>query len=417
MKLANHIAIRYIGFTIVILLCFIPLTYFVLRAVMNGNMDESMRFQRRHIEESLRTVPSGSFISPDNDISVRQGDGTLTSNRFFTVNQYVADDNEIVPYRVMEFGTIVNGRSYFVRIRRSMVENDDILRAIAGIQLLILILLFSSLLAINKNLNKKIWNPFYKTLESLRKFRIDKDKPLNLPEVPITELDNLNKSLNALTGHNKEIFQAQKEFTENASHELQTPLALMRSDLDMLWQTSPITEEQAKLLQNLTETNSRMSGLNKSLLFLAKIDNNQFPGTEEIELDNIIENILERLEPAFAQRDIQIVKNISSGIREKANKTLIETLFSNLITNALRYTPQNGTVNIVLSATSFEISNSGDGKALDKEKLFKRFMKQSNSGKSGNGLGLEICKRICDLNVYGIRYDFTDSMHRFTIDF
>lgn len=417
MKLTSHIAIRYIGFTIVVLLISIPVTYFVLRTVMNANIDENMRFQQKWIEEKLQTVSPQNFISFNNNIIIRPGKDIATKEHFYNENIYIANDNEMVPYRVMEFNTTVNGSSYFVRIQKSLLENDDILQVIVGIQLLVLILLFISLIFINKYLNKKVWKPFYNTLDTLQKFRIDKDKPLQLPNQSITELDNLNKSLNELTKHNREIFLAQKEFTENASHELQTPLALMQSDLDLLWQTSPISEEQARLLQNLTEANSRMSKLNKSLLMLAKIENHQFTDKKEIDLEKLIEKLLEKLKAVFSQRNIQISKRITSSSRIIADETLMETLIGNLISNALHYTPQNGTVEIELNSSIFKIGNSGNGKPLDKEKLFKRFQKQTNSEKSGNGLGLEICKRICDLNGFKINYDFSDSKHWFTITF
>jgi signal transduction histidine kinase len=131
----------------------------------------------------------------------------------------------------------------------------------------------------------------------------------------------------------------------------------------------------------------------------------------------LIEKLLEQFETTFSQRNIEIVKHISSIPPVKANETLMETLFGNLISNALRYTPENGTVEVDLAAGTFKIGNSSCGKALDKEKLFKRFQKQGGSGKSGSGLGLAICKRICDLYGYGIHYDFSDAKHWFIIDF
>jgi len=417
MKLTTHITTRYIGFTIVVLLISIPATYFVMVAVMNANIDENIRFQQKWIEEKLQTVSPQNFISFDNDITICLGKNKVTKECFYNKDIYEEDDNEMVPYRVMEFNTTVNGKSYFVRIQKSLLENDDILQVIVGIQLFVLILLFVSLLFINKYLNKKVWKPFYNTINTLQKYRIDKDKPLQLPNQSITELDSLNKSLNDLTKHNREIYITQKEFTENASHELQTPMALIQSNLDLLWQTSPISEEQMQLLQNLTEANSRMSKLSKSLLMLAKIENNQFIDKKEIDLAKLVEKWLEKLESVFSQRDIEIYQRITPSSRIVADETLMETLFGNLISNALHYTPQNGTVEIELNSSMFKIGNSGNGKRLNKEKLFKRFQKQENSQKSGNGLGLEICKRICDLNGFKINYDFFNSKHWFTVTF
>jgi len=417
MKLTNHIAIRYIGMSTVILLLSIPFFYFVLQRVMQYNTDESMSFQKEQIKKQLQTTSPQNLVSFNNNIIIRLGYLPDSNERFYSEDLYISYEEEIEPYRIMEFNAIANGRNYIVRIQKSMIENEDILQAIVSMQLSILFLLLLSLLFIDKRLNKKVWQPFYKTLDALRHYRIDKDNALNLPDVKITEITSLNHSINELTKHSHQIFTTQKEFTENASHELQTPLAIMQSNLDLLWQTSPISKEQMKLLENLTETNNRMNKLNKTLLLLAKIENQQYSDKKEINISNLIEKILIQHEEGFIQKNIQVTQNLSFTEELFADESLMQMLLGNLISNALRYTPKNGRINIIMQQNKVIIGNTATKGPLDKEKLFKRFQKQNNTEIISTGLGLEICKRICKINSFHIQYNFSEKMHWFKVEF
>ncbi|HNX88846.1 MAG TPA: HAMP domain-containing sensor histidine kinase [Paludibacteraceae bacterium] len=418
MKLTNHIAIHYIGVTIAVLLMATPITYFVLRAVMINSIDESIEFQREWIEKKLGNASPITFTSFDENITIRPTEDTTLYERHYTEDIYVAQDKEMVPYRIMEFNTTTNGTSYFIRIQRSLVENEDLLQAILVMQIFILILLFLALLFINRRLNKKIWIPFYKTLNALSLFRIDRDGPLNLPKSSITELNNLNQSLNTLTSHNARIFKAQKEFTENASHELQMPLAIMQSKLDLLWQTDSLNQEQVNLLEEMSETSSRMRKLNKSLLLLAKIDNNQFAEKREINVPETTRHILTQHEETFSERNIHVVTLQKASSTVIADEILTVTLITNLITNALRYTPKDGTLEVQILLNAIRVGNTAvENQPLDRSKLFKRFQKQSHCNSSGTGLGLEICRRICELNNWQIRYEFLEGKHWFVVEF
>ena len=418
MKLTNHIAIHYIGVTIAVLLMATPITYFVLRAVMINSIDESIEFQREWIEKKLGNASPITFTSFDENITIRPTEDTTLYERHYTEDIYVAQDKEMVPYRIMEFNTTTNGTSYFIRIQRSLVENEDLLQAILVMQIFILILLFLALLFINRRLNKKIWIPFYKTLNALSLFRIDRDGPLNLPKSSITELNNLNQSLNTLTSHNARIFKAQKEFTENASHELQMPLAIMQSKLDLLWQTDSLNQEQVNLLEEMSETSSRMRKLNKSLLLLAKIDNNQFAEKREINVAETTRHILTQHEETFSERNIHVVTLQKASSTVIADETLTITLITNLITNALRYTPKDGTLEVQILHNAIRVGNTAfENQPLDTSKLFKRFQKQLNGSSSGTGLGLEISRRICELNNWQIRYEFLEGKHWFVVEF
>jgi len=172
------------------------------------------------------------------------------------------------------------------------------------------------------------------------------------------------------------------------------------------------------IVQNISETIIRMSKLNKALLLLTKIDNRQFTAQKEIKLLVLIKKILEHYDDSFKQKNIRLHTNMDSSFVIYADEMLMDILFGNLISNAYRYTPENGVVEIYLSSTTFKISNSAiNNQPLEKDKLFRRFQKQQQSSRNSIGVGLEICEHICVQNNFNIQYYFSEGRHSFEITF
>ena len=171
----------------------VPLFYIVLQRIIRNNFDEDLGFQRQWLEEKLRTTSPENFVSFNNNIIIRPG-RFPQQERFYNEKLYIAYDNEMVPYRVLEFNNVTNGKPYAIRIQKSLMESEDVLRAIAAMQSGVLFILLSFLIFINARLRKTVWTPFYKTLNALNRYRIDRDEPLNLPDSNIQEIENLNRS-------------------------------------------------------------------------------------------------------------------------------------------------------------------------------------------------------------------------------
>jgi len=271
-------------------------------------------------------------------------------------------------------------------------------------------------LLINRALNRKIWQPFYLTLNRLHEYRVDKQASLKLEQSSVNEFNDLNKAIEELTERNHQAYASQKEFTENASHEMQSPLAVFQSKLELLMQTKPLNEEQAALIADLANASKRMSRLNKSLILLTKIENNQFLEKETVSVKEILEKLLEQFEFQIKQQSIRCSLNDETDITIEANKTLIEILLGNLLSNAIRHNLYGGSIQIMLKGKKLIIQNSGKPTSLDKARLFQRFQKESRDD-SSIGLGLEIVKKICTLNHYSIHYSFNNQMHIFALHF
>ena len=414
MKLTHYISIRYIGVTVLVMLISIPVFYLVLQNVLTGNIDESLQNQKTLIINKLQNVNNKNFGILDNEIAVVKSSIVLPKEKLFTKEIYNKEEDEKEFFRVLQFSVTSNSENYNVQIKESLVESEDLLKIILKLLISILIVLVGTLLFINYNIKQKVWKPFYKTLAELKNFRVDKTDELKLEKSKINELNDLNLSLNELSSNNKKVYQSQKEFTENASHEIQTPLAIVQNNIELLWQTENISEDQAKIIDEISTATLRMSKLNQALLLLSKIENRQFSETEEVNLNKLAEHFFKNYQEQIKFKELSIKTELSKFFIIKINPNLAEILIGNLLINALKYAPKGSEVQVYFNENEMRISNESNGKSLDKAILFKRFQRQNNQ-ENGTGLGLEIAKQIANSFDLKFNYEFNENRHFFIL--
>lgn len=287
------------------------------------------------------------------------------------------------------------------------LEQDIIAGVMIQYLLIFVVIALSLFIAIRFSL-RNLWHPFENTLKSMEQFKVSDKKLPTLESGDIKEFSRLNHALTRLMRRNSETYRQQKEFTENASHELQTPLAVMRSRLDLLLQRN-LDRETFDSINELYNANRRMERLNRDLLLLAKIDNDQFVTNTEVDIVSIIRDIADSL----TSLGYKVNTTFSDGQYEiTANRTLFESLVNNLAVNALR---NSGQVDVSLTGGKLMVSNPSDnGEALDSSRLFRRFA--ATPGSKGNGLGLAIAKAVCDVHRWDIKYDFVSGNHLFIVE-
>ncbi|WPO89258.1 sensor histidine kinase [Chryseobacterium sp. HR92] len=415
MKLIHYISRRYLIYSILILLIAIPVFYFSLQYLMLKSLDENMNHQKTWIKKQLKTTIPNNFISFENSIIVRPSNNSQVFDSLYSQPVFIPDDNETVMHRILLSNTIVNGKPYEIRIQKSMIEDEDLLNSILVLQLVLVILLLTGLMIINFQLSKKLWKPFNDIVDKLNLYRVDRNKDEQFIPTNIEEFKNLGNSIKELIKRNRKLYKVQKEFTENASHELQTPIAIMQSKVELLMQTSPITQEQADLIEDISTAGNRMQRLNRTLLLLTKIENDQFPDTEKIQIKNVIQKLLNQYEEPAEQKNIQWKTELDNDIEITANPILIDILIGNILSNAIRHSENGHLISIKISQHRLIISNPAD-KKLDEKELFQRFKKQTENTHS-IGLGLEMSKKICELYQYQIQYHFVHNQHLFSIIF
>jgi signal transduction histidine kinase len=277
---------------------------------------------------------------------------------------------------------------------------------------LIFIILSAVMFIINRFVLGKLWQPFFNTLSELKTFNLQNKKSLHLTKSNIEEFEELNSSVFQMTDKISREYEALKAFTDNASHEMQTPLAIIMSKLDLLLQSS--NETQADQLQAIYDATGRLSKLNQALLLLTKIDNKQFQNSDEVNLKLLLENKFHQFDELIKARNIRLTYELQE-VCISINKELIDILLNNLLSNAIKHNEVGGIIKCRLSSDNLALSNSGKELPFDKVNIFERFQKSNQS--DGIGLGLAVVKQICDANGLSIAYSYVDKVHTFVITF
>ena len=371
----------------------------------------NLKFSDQELEKSIALW---NQIQPGTDIE-KMPSNSVKGDQFFTVEKQktFGPKPEIERYRCLKKIIYIHHVPYIFTVETNIEESQETVAAIAIITIFFFVLIVIGLLFLNKKLSASIWKPFRNTLDSLKTFNLNKQTKIEFDVTDITEFVELNQSLQTLIEHTVSVYKTQKEFTENASHELQTPLAILKNKLDILLQTEDLTEKQYQIAEEMNRALTRSSRINKNLLLLAKIDNNQFDNSETIQFDALLIQSMEMVQEHFEQKNITVNKHIEPNVKVNGNSSLTEVLINNLILNAIRHTPSEGSIAVKLTASMFEIANSGT-QQLNTDLLFKRFSKLS-SDNSGSGLGLAIISEICKFHHWTIHYRFENQLHIFSV--
>jgi signal transduction histidine kinase len=323
-------------------------------------------------------------------------------------------ENELASNRMITSKIKVGKESYQIKIWRSTLEFDELIVGIFYLLAVILFFLFLISISLNFWISVRLWKPFYNTLDNLKAFRAGGNEIPEFEKTNIKEFTALNKSLNSMMHKMISDYSTQKKFTENASHEIQTPLAVIKSKVDLLIQSENLKTNEVELIIAIDDACSKLTRLNQSLLLLTKIENRQFKTTEKVSSEKMIDSSLLLFEDYIQENGIQVIKNIESDFWVNMNPDLCLVLFNNLIQNAIRHNVEKGTIIILITSNRIAIENTGKPEALNIALIFKRFQKNSNSHAS-IGLGLAIANEIAEVSGLIFKYKFENSKHRFII--
>ncbi len=341
----------------------------------------------------------------------------LKKDSIYTIhrqNPYI-EKKSIDRFRGLITNIKINNQNYTINVETNVEESEETVVYIAVASFFLFLILVVGFWILNKRISQKLWKPFKDTLQKLKSFELNNHTKIQFLETDIAEFRELNMALDKLLQHSISTYKSQKEFTENASHELQTPIAIIKNKLDVLLQDKSLTNKQYDTIEEINLTLSRMSRINKNLLLLAKIENRQFQDVQEFYLSEIVENPIIELEDFITDKNIEIKAELSDNPKLKSNHALAEMLISNLLRNAVRYSESGSAVTVKSTNNKLIISNNGN-QALDKTVLFDRFKKISSESK-GSGLGLAIVKEICNNNGWQIDYEFENNQHHFILEF
>jgi two-component system, OmpR family, sensor kinase len=389
--------------------------YFVLSFILEEELNENLRSDIKSIARTIekdKTIPHYyPFVEVKKVVGQSPGPIMVIDTLIFDKKE-----KEKILFRQISSVKSIQGETYLIVVREALLEKSDLLMIIGVAIGLVFVLLNITLYLINRKLSLEIWKPFYNTLDKLKKFSPDEPVFKLTEESEIDEFVEMKNTLESLTSKVISDYQALKRFSEDASHEIQTPLAVIQSKLEALLQHQGITKDQAELIKSAYTSVQRISKLTQTLLLLTKIANDQFPEKARVNMSELLEEKITLFEDHIKSKSLTINKDIAHGFILETNFFLAESMVMNLIGNAVKHSSKEGTITISLRENHLEISNIGSPLSVPQEKLFERFYKADKSSGS-HGLGLAIVKEICKLYKWEVTYLYVNDQHKFIVQF
>jgi signal transduction histidine kinase len=417
MKLLTKTSRYYILYTIpVILFSAIFIYFFFLHEI--GESNESILLTRVKVIKNYIAKGNSSALNVfevNNEVYIKEIEkGRIIPQTIKDTLMYSDIEKEYVSNKIMEVNAVVNRRNYQIKVWKSTIEYDELMEVVFVVFTVLLVLLLLVTAYINSKVSKLIWEPFRTTLDYIKDFSVHTSDYKKLEPSEIEEFSELNSSINHMTSKMSSDYKNQKKFTENASHEFQTPLAIIKGKIDLLLQENTLKEEAMTLLISIEEATSRLSRINKSLLLLSKIENQQYEKTDTVAVLPVLEKVKALNEDFILDKNIELVDEAIAELDFKINSELCFILISNLIQNAIRHNVKNGQITISIKDQALLISNTGSLEALNEVSIFERFEKKSSNVNS-IGLGLAIVKEISNANSIEVVYRYENNRHTFSL--
>lgn len=425
MKLLNQ-SLKHLSFSILAIVTIWAVIFYInMLHEIKSSIDEGLENSKRIIIKNAKADPAilekrkfdESFFTIR---KISRQEAFLIKDSYTDTILFMQDNDdqfpEEEPVRMLTTAFENDGHYYELKVANSMVEEDDLISELLFDVIWLYVILILGIVFINNLVLKKLWEPFYDFLNQLSSYRLGKTNKLPEVQTQTKEFIDLNQAVNTLLQHSMTTFENQKQFIGNASHELQTPLAVVTTKLELLLENDDLTESQASNIVEIYQIIQRLININKSLLLLSKIDNKQFFDNKRLSLNTIFHQNIDELDEfiSFKNIDLKIIENSECFLQMDA--VLANIIVGNLLKNAIFHNIQNGKIEIEISENELLIRNSGKNQALEKTEMFTRFQKFNNNA-NGTGLGLAIVKAITQLYHYTILYNFIDEMHCFQIKF
>ena len=420
MKLLVYSSRRYLLLSSLLILLSIPVFYLVVNRLFLHSVDESLKQEASLTPKYLHNIKTKEDLElwkkVDSDLEISLYNDKTFQQKPFTVNALSDESGEVEQYRYLQKKVTIFDQIYIITFKTSLLEKEDLLKSILLVQVSLLLFLFIGSIFINRSISKKIWRPFQEILDFLKNFDLEKNIIPQEKRLNIDEFNELNTEINQLISRTQKAYFLQKEFTENASHELQTPIAVIKSKLELFLQEEQLNKNQSLMIDQINDVLNKLNDLNKNLLLLAKIDNQQFEFKELFSVKDLVDDALQNVvffSDAKAQR---LIFSCSAEKNIHGNPILFSQMLNNLLINAIQNSPSGKDISINLTEENLIMVNDGNPLKFSEDKLFRRFSK-TESSKSGNGLGLAICKKIADMHHAHLFYTYSSNQHHFILEF
>lgn len=397
------------------------LFYYAIIDEVVDETDDTLENYGEILMESALHDPSileteGSLMSFYKFTPISEEEGRHYRQVFYDATVYIELEDEDEPVRVMCTAfRMPDGQYYELKLMISILERDDMVEAMLWyLGALFLLFLICTSIGIQLVL-KGVFRPLHRLLDWLHCIQPGKEVPPLDNPTKIREFRQLSDAALDLGNRSYKAYEEQKQFIENASHELQTPLAIVRGKVELLAESEGMTEQQMEQLDEIYATLGRAVKLNKSLLLLSRIENGQYTEMEDVSVDEILDELLPDLMDIYEHKQVRLIrKREEQPFIIRCNHSLAQILVSNLVKNSLLHNREEGELQVLTTPTSLVIKNTGDV-PLDGEKLFRRFYHGMDGKKDSTGLGLAIARSIALSSSLKLTYEWQDGMHTFRL--
>jgi signal transduction histidine kinase len=422
MQFIYRIALRLTAVLLPLMAVWGALFYFTMVDEIRDEADDALEDYSAMIISRILSgeeLPQGNDGS-NNSFEVRAVDSNYAAThphlRYHDENIYIPDKREQEPARVLtSIFSDAEGQFYELMVMTPTFEKNDLFEAVLAWIVVLYVALLFIVLVVTMIIFRRSLQPLYDLLHWLDAYRPG-GRPQSVPnKSDVEEFRRLNVALQQAVDRSEELFERQSQFIGNASHELQTPLAIIGNRVEWLLDSPSITEEEAGELFKIQKTLSRAVRLNKTLLLLTKIDNGQFPESVEVDLVQMIRESAESYGDVYAEREVSVTQSLPAEFKVEMNESLAATLVTNLIKNAFVHSSNGSEVHISIAGRTFTISNAGE-EPLDKEYIFDRFY-QGSRKEGSTGLGLALVAAVCRYYNLRLEYKFENSKHHFEVEF
>ena len=416
MKLAAHYNKASIIISLSVLIVGGLIYYNAIRYIATSQLDRDLTEEIDEVKDYINQhgqLPKQVDFDEDQTIFTQTSQTTIP-RRFFDTTYYNDKEKRKEAGRAVEGLLTFNNVNYRVTISESKESTEYLIQLVLLITVLLAVILLAVLFITNRLILKGLWKPFYKLLLQLQAFDISKQTGMAINQTKVDEFNELNAVILQMTNKAKTDYHNVKSFTENASHEMMTPLAVVTSKLDTLIQDEGLNAKQLTQITNIYSYINRLSRLNQSLLLLVKIDNNLIKDEELIDLKVTLTDKIQQFTELIQGKNLKLTARIEDK-SIYASKHLVDILLNNLFSNAIKHNYDGGEIDIELAYNELIVKNTGEKIPLVHENLFSRFHKGKQS--EGTGLGLTLVKNICDHHKYRLSYHYFNDKHEIIITF
>jgi signal transduction histidine kinase len=323
-----------------------------------------------------------------------------------------AIEGEKLQHRIIRQSFTYDNQLYELNIGEGISSIEELKETIQEFSLWIMILVVTFSIFLDFAFVRLLMKPLNKIIHTKLQ-PVPSPASFDFTAVPSTtnEFNQLDQRINEMMHKLKDAFQIEKEFISNVSHELQTPISIVQNKLENLIVEGNVSQDVMIRLSESQRTLNRMSRIIKALLLISKIENEQYLKSEQVDIVSLLNEVLEEIEDRLNQRDIQLIRNLHQSIGfGPANKTLLFTMFFNLLNNAIKYNKEGGSIEVFSGLENgrlkVEIKDTGIG--IEKSQLsaiFERFKRIDKTTTDGYGLGLPIVKTIAGFHNLDLSVD------------